>query len=104
MPIGEASVIIAAASPHRRDALESVHHAIDVLKERVPSWKREVYSDGTVSWKENCECAHGQARREQPGTQLEGPEGAAGSTDVPPGGSSVHVEPFRGRHDHENPT
>jgi molybdopterin synthase catalytic subunit len=46
MAIGEASVAIAIASPHRREALEACAYAIERLKEIVPIWKREVWTDG----------------------------------------------------------
>eukprot|EP00629_Pelagomonadales_sp_RCC1024_P016716 CAMPEP_0119276178 /NCGR_PEP_ID=MMETSP1329-20130426/14983_1 /TAXON_ID=114041 /ORGANISM="Genus nov. species nov., Strain RCC1024" /LENGTH=152 /DNA_ID=CAMNT_0007276605 /DNA_START=128 /DNA_END=583 /DNA_ORIENTATION=- len=51
--VGQASVIIAFASPHRKDALQAVAWAIDELKRTVPVWKKEVYADGGASWKEN---------------------------------------------------
>ena len=44
--IGEASVAIAVAAPHRREAFEACHYAIDRLKQIVPVWKKEVYADG----------------------------------------------------------
>jgi molybdopterin synthase catalytic subunit len=44
--IGETSVVIAVSAPHRRDALAACKDAIDELKERVPLWKKEVYSGG----------------------------------------------------------
>ncbi|MEW5305126.1 MAG: hypothetical protein WDW36_007687 [Sanguina aurantia] len=50
--IGEASVIIAVSSPHRREAIEAVHWAIDELKATIPIWKQEHYEGGAV-WKEN---------------------------------------------------
>jgi molybdopterin synthase catalytic subunit len=46
--IGEASVVIAVAAAHRRDAFEACHFAIDRLKQTVPIWKREVFEDGAV--------------------------------------------------------
>jgi molybdopterin synthase catalytic subunit len=46
--VGEASIVIAVASPHRREAFEACHHAIDRVKEIVPIWKREVWKDGAV--------------------------------------------------------
>lgn len=46
--IGEASIIIAVASPHRKEAFEACHYAIDRVKQIVPIWKREVWSDGAV--------------------------------------------------------
>ena len=42
-PVGDASVILACSSPHRRDALHCVEFLIDELKARVPIWKLEVY-------------------------------------------------------------
>ena len=44
--IGEASVAIAVAAPHRQDALAACKDAIDTLKETVPLWKKEVYEGG----------------------------------------------------------
>jgi molybdopterin synthase catalytic subunit len=44
--IGETSVVIAVAAPHRRNALAACKDAIDELKERVPLWKKEVYEGG----------------------------------------------------------
>ncbi len=58
VPVTETSVIICAGAPHRRDALDAVSFGIDLLKERVPIWKKEVYDDETAVWKENaCGCA-----------------------------------------------
>jgi molybdopterin synthase catalytic subunit len=39
-PVGEASVIIAVSSAHRKEALEAAHFAIDTLKATVPIWKK----------------------------------------------------------------
>jgi MoaE-MoaD fusion protein len=44
--IGDTSVVIAVSAPHRQDALAACKDAIDALKERVPLWKKEVYSGG----------------------------------------------------------
>jgi molybdopterin synthase catalytic subunit len=46
LTIGEASVVIAASSPHRREAFEACSEALDLLKERVPIWKKEYFEDG----------------------------------------------------------
>lgn len=46
VPIGEISVAIAVAAPHRRDAFEAGRFAIDTLKQRVPIWKKEVWTGG----------------------------------------------------------
>ena len=46
LEIGEVSVAIAVASPHRREAFEACQYLIDRLKQIVPIWKREVWEDG----------------------------------------------------------
>ncbi len=46
LTIGEASVAIAVSSPHRREALLACAYAIERLKEIVPIWKKEVWTDG----------------------------------------------------------
>jgi molybdopterin synthase catalytic subunit len=52
VPVGEASVVIAVASPHRQAAYEASRTALERLKHEVPIWKREHYADGDVAWRE----------------------------------------------------
>jgi molybdopterin synthase catalytic subunit len=44
--VGEPSVVVAVASPHRLQAFEACRFLIDELKRSLPVWKREVYPDG----------------------------------------------------------
>lgn len=53
--IGESSIAIATSSPHRKEAIEATHFLIDTIKTCVPIFKKEIYEDGSTSWKENCE-------------------------------------------------
>lgn len=46
LAVGEASVIVAAAAPHRGEAFAAARYAIDRLKETVPIWKKERWEDG----------------------------------------------------------
>jgi molybdopterin synthase catalytic subunit len=46
--VGEVPVIITASSAHRKAAFEACQFAIDILKETVPIWKKEVFEDGEV--------------------------------------------------------
>ena len=46
LEIGETSVIIVVASPHRAEAFEACRYLIDTLKQTVPIWKKEVATDG----------------------------------------------------------
>jgi molybdopterin synthase catalytic subunit len=48
--LGEASVAIVVASPHRKAAFEAGEWLIDTLKESVPIWKQEHWADGSSEW------------------------------------------------------
>jgi molybdopterin synthase catalytic subunit len=54
LEIGETSVVIAVAAPHRRAAFEACEWLIKELKRTVPIWKKEVFADGEV-WVEGRE-------------------------------------------------
>ncbi|HEY2846423.1 MAG TPA: molybdenum cofactor biosynthesis protein MoaE [Pyrinomonadaceae bacterium] len=54
LEIGETSVVISVAAPHRRAAFEACEWLIKELKRNVPIWKKEVYSDGE-KWVEGTE-------------------------------------------------
>lgn len=51
LQVGEVSVAVAAASPHRAEAFAACRFAIDTLKAEVPIWKKEFFADGAV-WRE----------------------------------------------------
>jgi molybdopterin synthase catalytic subunit len=46
LEIGETSVVISVAAPHRRAAFEACEWLIKELKRTVPIWKKEVYLGG----------------------------------------------------------
>ena len=46
LEIGEASVVVVVAAPHRREAFEACASAMDRFKQSVPIWKKEVARDG----------------------------------------------------------
>ena len=48
LEIGETSVVISVASPHRRAAFEACEWLIKELKRTVPIWKKEVFTDGEI--------------------------------------------------------
>ena len=48
LEVGEASVAIAAASPHRADAFAACRYAIERVKQIAPIWKREFFEGGDV--------------------------------------------------------
>jgi len=50
IPVGEASIAIAAAAPHRDDAFRACRFVIEEVKKRLPVWKKEHHVDGTTAW------------------------------------------------------
>ena len=57
VPAGESSVLIVSASPHRAHALSACGDCIDLIKTRVPIWKKEFYEGEDAKWKQNAEYA-----------------------------------------------
>ncbi len=50
VPVGAASIALAVSSPHRAAAFESGAWLMDQIKQLVPIWKQEHWSDGQVDW------------------------------------------------------
>ena len=46
--IGEISLVVALASPHRREAFEAGAYIVDRIKQIVPIWKKEAFEGGEV--------------------------------------------------------
>lgn len=57
LEIGETSVVISVAAPHRKAAFEACEWLIRELKRTVPIWKKEVYADGE-RWIEGDQLTH----------------------------------------------
>lgn len=52
IPVGEASIAIAAAAPHRDEAFSACRYVIEEVKKRLPIWKKELSENGSASWVE----------------------------------------------------
>lgn len=50
LAVGDASVVIAFASPHRAEAFDGCRYLIEEIKARLPIWKEEQYADGRTEW------------------------------------------------------
>ena len=48
LALGEASIVIVAASPHRADAFSACRYTIERVKQIVPIWKHEHFDGGDV--------------------------------------------------------
>lgn len=51
VPIGEASIILAISSAHRKDAFAATAEAMNLIKKDVPIWKKERF-ENEIMWKE----------------------------------------------------
>ncbi|MFC4337956.1 molybdenum cofactor biosynthesis protein MoaE [Salininema proteolyticum] len=50
LSIGEAALVAVVASPHRGESFRAIAEAVDLVKERLPVWKHQYFSDGTDEW------------------------------------------------------
>ncbi|WP_431220121.1 molybdenum cofactor biosynthesis protein MoaE [Leifsonia xyli] len=50
LAIGELALIAAVAAPHRPEAFAACSHLVEIIKKRVPIWKRQHYSAGATEW------------------------------------------------------
>ena len=50
VPVGEASIGIVAAAPHRDEAFAACRYVIEEVKKRLAVWKKELHADGTTTW------------------------------------------------------
>ncbi len=48
---GEISLLVGVAAGHRKQATEACSKAVELVKERLPVWKKEIYGDDSHEWK-----------------------------------------------------
>jgi molybdopterin synthase catalytic subunit len=48
---GEISLLILVSAGHRKQAIEACSKTVELVKERLPVWKKEVYEDNSHTWK-----------------------------------------------------
>ncbi len=53
LELGETSIAIAVAAPHRGPAFDACEYAIDAIKSELAVWKEEVFGDGSSAWRAN---------------------------------------------------
>ena len=59
LDISDCAIIVITCSIHRAEAYQANRYIIDRVKEEVPIWKNEHFTDGTNEWGNNndCKCA-----------------------------------------------
>jgi molybdopterin synthase catalytic subunit len=50
LEIGDTALVAAVAAPHRREAFEACAELVELIKRRVPIWKRQRFGDGVSEW------------------------------------------------------
>jgi molybdopterin synthase catalytic subunit len=50
--VGEPSFLVVVVGGHRKEVFEALKYAVDQTKLRAPIWKKEIFSDGSCSWKQ----------------------------------------------------
>jgi molybdopterin synthase catalytic subunit len=53
VPAGGISLFVFVSAPHRTEAFDACRWIVDEMKKSVPLWGRELFEDGTHSWKVN---------------------------------------------------
>ena len=48
LKVGEINLVVAIASAHRNEGFAACQYAIDQFKQKLPTWKKETYQDGSV--------------------------------------------------------
>jgi molybdopterin synthase catalytic subunit len=48
LKVGDINLVVAVAAAHRTEGLAAVAYAVDLFKERLPTAKKETYTDGTI--------------------------------------------------------
>lgn len=47
---GEVSLLVIVSAKHRKQAFDAVAKTVDLIKEKLPVWKKETFDDGTARW------------------------------------------------------
>lgn len=50
LQVGDAALVAAVAAAHRAEAFAACARLVDLVKARLPVWKRQVFADGTEEW------------------------------------------------------
>ncbi|GAA2060511.1 molybdenum cofactor biosynthesis protein MoaE [Leifsonia soli] len=50
LTIGDLALIAAVAAPHRAEAFAACAELVEIIKARVPIWKRQHFTDGDSEW------------------------------------------------------
>ena len=50
---GEISLIVLVSAGHRHQAIQACSKTVELIKEKLPVWKKEIFDDNSHEWKQN---------------------------------------------------
>jgi len=50
LAIGDVALVASVAAPHRAEAFSACEELVELIKARVPIWKRQHLADGLTEW------------------------------------------------------
>jgi molybdopterin synthase catalytic subunit len=50
---GEISLVVLVSAGHRNDAIKACSKTVELIKQKLPIWKKEIFEDNSEQWKEN---------------------------------------------------
>ena len=50
LTIGDVALVASVAAPHRAEAFAACSQLVELIKQRVPIWKRQHLADGVTEW------------------------------------------------------
>ncbi|HPA87245.1 MAG TPA: molybdenum cofactor biosynthesis protein MoaE [Bacteroidales bacterium] len=53
VPAGRISLMVFVSAGHRGQASKACARAVELIKEKLPIWKKEIFSDDSSRWREN---------------------------------------------------
>ncbi len=51
--VGEISLMVLVSAGHRQQALNACTKAVELIKQKLPVWKKELYDDDSGKWRQN---------------------------------------------------
>ncbi|HUX55793.1 MAG TPA: molybdenum cofactor biosynthesis protein MoaE [Bacteroidales bacterium] len=51
--VGEISLLVFVSAGHRQQAIEACGKSVELIKEKLPVWKKEIFDDDTHEWRQN---------------------------------------------------
>ncbi len=51
--VGQHSLLVMVSSGHRKQAFAACQECVELIKEKLPVWKKELYHDGSHDWLKN---------------------------------------------------